>query len=556
MSQSKFSGGEVKKTRIVWNNQEGFTLLIQSQDHPGLCYCQTVINGTVYMSKQYIPMITDKAPQNALQLNISDQIYSLVGHSFSLHCSVEDLNKVQRVLSWIYPGSKLHGKEVTKGNETHHQSTLEVTNTTLDYTGQYVCILTYMFVEDGEMKYIKHQAKTSVNVLEKPLILLRSNTTRTIEVLKDQLSVKIKVEMEAYPAPETQWLKDNGVILSKQIRYLQQSQGKTFTLTIHELKREDAGLYVFWARACGNGITVTQNISFYLQVYEPPQVEGGLTVKDITYPLRSKQTLLCSAFGVPMPDIFWQWKPGSCENETGNHFPQSDGWWAQKNSGNVNGAVPNVWLSFQGSENKTLSTMEIYNAQFSGCYRCVSHNYLGNDSFGFAFYVTDVPSGLNIHLRDSGPMRVVEGDPLNLECAANKHLFSTPRWFLREEVLHTNFTETSREGDYSLISQLDFAMAQQVHGGVYECEARSCLTGILHRTNFTLIVQCEFYSPIITPYHGSFFVCSCQFYLTVVDIQCALLLLLLLSPSPRFPLSKMSILCQCDTACILVDEEH
>ncbi|RXM27295.1 Vascular endothelial growth factor receptor 3 [Acipenser ruthenus] len=169
--------------------------------------------------------------------------------------------------------------------------------------GTYTCT-----ASNGEKSF---QASTQVIVHEKLFISMEYVNGPVVEATAGQRIVKLPVKVSAYPLPEIQWYKD-GKIITKSPEFNRMKQWH-YVLEIREVSQLDAGNYTVVLR--NSAARLERGLSLYLVINVPPRIhEKEVASPTNIYPRGSRQTLTCTAYGVPAPSsVTWQWRPwGPC----------------------------------------------------------------------------------------------------------------------------------------------------------------------------------------------------------------------------------------------------
>ncbi|NXY85292.1 PGFRB factor, partial [Alcedo cyanopectus] len=138
---------------------------------------------------------------------------------------------------------------------------------------------------------------------ERGFVRFHTHMSRTVyaEVHKSRT---IQVEVEAYPQPSIVWLKNNTTLTMESnseftitSRNLSETRYQT-SLVLVRVKQEEGGFYTI--RAFNEDDD--QELSFHLQINVPAKV---VDLKENNSVSSGEQTIICSAEGMPQPEISW-----------------------------------------------------------------------------------------------------------------------------------------------------------------------------------------------------------------------------------------------------------
>ncbi|XP_072108801.1 platelet-derived growth factor receptor alpha [Mobula birostris] len=281
----------VNTISATYDNKEGFRGLFKE----GTYICVTTVNGVKHESEEYIVNTFKVAKDLKVEIEALKNIVK-VGESILVTCKVVDNEVV--TINWNYPG-KNKGKEDLK--EVKQPSiiitkTLEIEKATLEDTGIYECSVSHATQATYRKKHVYIEVRENGFIHLDP----RFGT----EEFADLHEVKqFVVNIEAYPAPTVQWLKNNvtlhednnEVIINtvniQKIRY--QSN-----LTLIRAKKQDSGMYSIIVENEDNCTIFT----FFLQVKVPAKI---INLVDLHHGSANGQIVSCSADGTPSPEVEW-----------------------------------------------------------------------------------------------------------------------------------------------------------------------------------------------------------------------------------------------------------
>ncbi|MGH0139142.1 UNVERIFIED_CONTAM: hypothetical protein FKN15_068863 [Acipenser sinensis] len=279
---------------MSWNNKRGMSvpreMVISNSGLSGVI-CHTEINKVQFRSAFFFSHVSGSHIYD-FKLFPAEWVELAVGEGLVLNCTalVEFNTGVE--FQWTYPGK-----------QTEVSSMFFIPSVNLTDVGTYTCT-----ASNGEKSF---QASTQVIVHEKLFISMEYVNGPVVEATAGQRIVKLPVKVSAYPLPEIQWYKD-GKIITKSPEFNRMKQWH-YVLEIREVSQLDAGNYTVVLR--NSASRLERRLSLYLVINVPPRIhEKEVASPTNIYPRGSRQTLTCTAYGVPAPSsVTWQWRPwGPC----------------------------------------------------------------------------------------------------------------------------------------------------------------------------------------------------------------------------------------------------
>uniref|UniRef100_UPI00398E4AE4 vascular endothelial growth factor receptor 1 isoform X2 n=1 Tax=Pristiophorus japonicus TaxID=55135 RepID=UPI00398E4AE4 len=466
---------------VMWDSKRGFVIPRPTYKFIGLLTCETTVNGktfhSYYLTHRQVNSI------NNVQLNVTNPVKMLSGNSLAIKCTVTaELNSRVEIL-WVIPDKENRSTSITNridqtnpGINTFY-SILVIDKVLTSDKGNYICQ-----VKSGET--VKKR-KATVNIYEKPFVNVRCRKSCSAEVLAGQAAYHFPVKVKAFPPPEVLWLKNGQPITEKSTRY----NITGYELTIRDVSEEDVGSYSIVLRL--KQWNLYKNITFSLKVNVKPHIcEKAVSTQNFDlYPLGSKQTLSCTAYGIPIPRIQWAWQPcaqnsskAQCEahSETKSSIVLLD---ALGSSITITGNKIHVIserTEFLEGKYKTVSVLMVAESNISGIYRCLASNKVGKDERNINFYITDVPNEFGFEIGVGHNTLPTEGDDLILFCRANKFLYSSIVCRVLSRNNHTvhylsSLNEVNSK-EYSIALNFTIKNVSQDQSGTYECTARNIIT--------------------------------------------------------------------------------
>uniref|UniRef100_A0A7N6BFW0 Vascular endothelial growth factor receptor 3 n=1 Tax=Anabas testudineus TaxID=64144 RepID=A0A7N6BFW0_ANATE len=374
--------------------------------------CTTTLGGKVHQSVNYFQVFDVK-------LFPEDRVELMVGEALTLNCTAMVEFNAGVDIQWSYPSKEVCANEKCKSlsHATKAVSILTIPTVNVTDTGPYICNVTTM--ETTEIQ------QTQVIVHEEPFISLSYRTGSVVEVTAGQKSFKLQVNVSAFPTPETQWMRMH----------------LNHALEIKDVCQEDSGLYTVVLKNSAAALERRLNITLVVNV--PPQIhEKEVAEPSSPYPSGSSQTLTCTAFGLPTPNITWQWRAwGPCVlNSTQSRLVRRDRKgrsdriadcqnWQDIHSENHMNEIDPIETSIEevDGRQKRVSRLQIRNASVSVMYKCSAENKAGKDERLIYFYVTTIPEGFSVEVQPS--VNPLEQEKVSLSCSADNYTYEQLQWY-------------------------------------------------------------------------------------------------------------------------------
>ena len=472
---------------ISFSPRRGFLISPVMSDHGGYYMCRASYAGK---SSEYRVSLT-VLPQTSYvpppHINRTSGNHVTLGETLVLTCSVSVAWSVVVHLDWTLPNPaantpRLLLPEPISRNVSIGGSFLKVVEQKLQLhrvsredQGNYVCT-----VKDhsGNQK------------LKREYIRVYKNNENFLRVWQDGYSTVRKtggqddrvqwvVEMASLPGPPTvTWYDPDGRVIPEGTDKKNKRQVKTTfgqvsrsMLKLQQLQLEDSGEYKVKVT---NGV-MEKELNFTVVISQEPIIRTRV-VEAATmglYQHGGHYTLKCSASGYPAPEISWSFRNCSeYDRCTGRkkHLPSTQ---------------------VIKSRVETEATLKVH-AIDSGEYTCMGCN----DNCQISkvdFYVTTLPGGFQV----SGPTKAVEGDNVELLCAASKYNYTDNSlvWFRQKAGrLEEMEAEERRPGvapavrvvddlpsRFDIGKKLTFSSVSPEDSGVYVCQAKT--GGVKRRSN-------------------------------------------------------------------------
>ncbi|XP_026774720.2 platelet-derived growth factor receptor beta isoform X2 [Pangasianodon hypophthalmus] len=215
------------------------------------------------------------------------------GEPLSVNCTAHGVELV--FFSWELPNKDVGDVEVLTDiipATMSMRSFLNISQTTLEHSGQYVC--------HAQESVGNQRTSLSINitVLERGFVELSSFLNPNVSALLHE-NVELRVEVEAYPKPHIRWSKDGAMINGDNVINTRQEQETRYvsTLTLVRIRLEQKGYYTVHVANEDD----SKEMTFDLVVKVPPQITE---LSDHHLP-EKKHAVTCVAEGVPSPNIQW-----------------------------------------------------------------------------------------------------------------------------------------------------------------------------------------------------------------------------------------------------------
>ncbi|XP_045573767.1 vascular endothelial growth factor receptor 3 isoform X1 [Salmo salar] len=431
---------------MVWDSKRGWSIPRQTLDsRPFIIgiYCQATQQGRDYRSTLYLVQSTGSQVYD-FKLYPEDSVELFTEEALTLNCTATvEFNTLVEFL-WSYPGKQMNStvgivhKRNSLSGFTEAVSILTIQSVNVSDTGMYTCSAI-----SAEKKL---DLATQVIVHEKPFISLDYRSGPVVEATLGQKSFKLLVNVSAYPRPDIQWYKGDKLI-SRRPEFNRMRLHQHYTLEIRDVHPEDAGNYTVLLKNTAS--LLERRLTITLIVNVPPQIhEKEIAAPSSPYRRGSRQTLTCTGYGLPAPNITWQWRAWSpCGlNSTRRledkhpHLSRRDRKgrsdsvpdcqnWQDLDSQNTVNKMENIETSVEvvDGRQKIVSRLVIQNASVSVMYKCSADNKVGKDQRLIYFYVTTIPEGFSVEL---GPSEEpLEQEEVSLSCIADNYTYEQLTWY-------------------------------------------------------------------------------------------------------------------------------
>ncbi|XP_045068490.1 vascular endothelial growth factor receptor 3 isoform X2 [Coregonus clupeaformis] len=421
---------------MAWDSKRGWSIPRQTLDsRPFLIgfYCLATLQGIEYRSILYLVHSTGSQVYD-IKLYPEDSVELIMGEALTLNCTATVEFDTPVVFQWSYPGKQMNStvgivhKRNSLSRFTEAVSILTIQSVNVTDTGTYTCSA----ISVGKTLDLA----TQVIVHEKPFISLDYRSGPVIEATLGQKSFKLLVKVSAYPTPDIQWYKGDKLI-SRRPEFNRMRLHQHHALEIRDVHPEDAGNYTVLLK--NTAALLERRLTITLIVNVPPQIhEKEIATPSNPYRHGSRQTLTCTGYGRPAPNITWQWRAWSpCGLNSTQRLSRRDRKghsdritdcqnWQDLDSENSGNKIENIETSVEvvDGRQKIVSRLVIQNASVSVMYKCSADNKVGKDQRLIYFYVT---KGFSVEL---GPSEEpLEQEEVSLSCIADNYTYEQLTWY-------------------------------------------------------------------------------------------------------------------------------
>uniref|UniRef100_A0A8K9XLI2 Vascular endothelial growth factor receptor 3 n=1 Tax=Oncorhynchus mykiss TaxID=8022 RepID=A0A8K9XLI2_ONCMY len=388
--------------------------------------CSTVLCcALLYSTLLYSAMFYSTIQVYDFKLYPEDSVELFVEEALTLNCTATVEFNTLVEFQWSYPGKQvctvgIVHKRNSLSRFTEAVSILTIQSVNVTDTGTYTCSAISV---DKKM-----DLETQVIVYEKPFINLDYRSGPVVEATSGQKSFKLLVNVSAYPRPDIQWYKGDKLI-SRRPEFNRMRLHQHYNLEIRDVHPEDAGNYTVLLKNTASPLERRLTITLIINV--PPQIhEKEIATPSNPYSRGSRQTLICTGYGLPAPNITWQWRAWSpCGLNRRSDSVSDCQNWQDLDSQNTVNKIENIETSVEvvDGRQKVVSRLVIQNASVSVMYKCTANNTVGKDQKLIYFYVTTIPEGFSVEL---GPSEEpLEQEEVSLSCIADNYTYEQLTWY-------------------------------------------------------------------------------------------------------------------------------
>ncbi|XP_063314086.1 vascular endothelial growth factor receptor 2 [Pelobates fuscus] len=406
---------------MYWDYRKGFTILSELIKSASLVFCETKLNGEVYISPDYLVLVIG-FKIDSVTMSPHPVVKLAVGETLLLTCTARTPLNTRVNFKWGYPATvedvqERNGKRKEVQGRLEHPGHLVINYVTMKDEGVYNCT-----VYTGST--VQETISTRVIVYENPFVHIDDKMPPVV-VTKVGRHVRVPVQFKSYPAPEIKWFKNGNSVHPKYV-----AKGGHL-LSIADVSEKDAGNYT--VVLTNPDTRQHKSHTFRLDVHVPPHIgEKSVSAPVEPYKFGKPYVLTCTASGIPAPvSIQWVWQ---LEEECSFSFEKSDSGSSQytcaewrdisdKNGGNLIVANETHTDVIEGKV-KTVSKLVIKAANIPAVYKCSARNEAGEDHRVISFHVT---RGLDTTRLPQG--HLVQQDNVTLRCFADKLTYENLTWY-------------------------------------------------------------------------------------------------------------------------------
>uniref|UniRef100_A0A4W6DFU1 Vascular endothelial growth factor receptor 3 n=1 Tax=Lates calcarifer TaxID=8187 RepID=A0A4W6DFU1_LATCA len=391
-------------SKMTWDNKQGWSIPTQIAETALTVGCTATLGGKSFRSAHYVFLTTGSKVYD-VKLFPEDPVELIVGEALTLNCTATVEFDTGVNIQWSYPGKQTNSWVDTK---PHREA--------LSHATEAVSILTIH----------------SVNVTDTGSYICNVTSTATTQIQQTQVIVHGKHQFRAVHIYYLIFLYFNRSLYSK---LKKMKIHLNHALEIKDVCLEDSGRYTVVLKNSAAALERRLNITLVVNV--PPQIhEKEVADPSSPYPSGSSQTLTCTAYGIPAPNISWQWRAwGPCVlNSTQNRKGRSDRIadcqnWQDINSENATNEIEAIETSTEvvDGRQKIVSRLQIRNASVSVMYKCSAENKVGKDERPIYFYVTTIPEGFSMYVQPSE--NPLEQEKVSLYCSADNYTYDQLQWY-------------------------------------------------------------------------------------------------------------------------------
>ncbi|OWK57202.1 Vascular endothelial growth factor receptor kdr-like [Lonchura striata] len=451
------SSAEINFRKMVWDPKRGFVIPSHSFVPSGILTCSAQVNGSVFNSYYMAQRLEGRIQNLALKASAKKL---LVGETLKLECKAETFINGRIEFIWTCPrGTHPHPRRTMDQSDVVYKvgSSLIIENVTMEDGGLYIC---------RTFNATRLEANVTVTVYEKPYITVSHKKGPYYEITSGHKSLKLAAKVDAFPRPTVTWYKDGKLIKDNHTCY--EPDPLKYRLGIRDVRPKHAGNYTMVLSNPKYGLY--KNLTMQLVVTERPKIYEKETDFDkvVKVELRSKQEIQCTASGNPEPRIEWKWQPCSLTDTLCNPEGPKVVVWENTVIGNKIRSIENAPMR-QGDKPKIVSTLTMEDSSASGIYYCVASNKVGEEERSIAFYVSDVPSGL----QTSSQVTAIVGNDVQLTCRASKYIYTHLAWYYPSSEPAPSHSVVRKMDRYSISLTLLIPNVTREQSGLYKCRAQN-----------------------------------------------------------------------------------
>ncbi|XP_044283179.1 vascular endothelial growth factor receptor kdr-like [Varanus komodoensis] len=462
-----YSASTFRSAKKEWDPKRGFLISSPSFEFfSTIITCVATVGGNEYTSL-YLSHTVEREVWNLTLRATAEKL--LVGESLHLECRAETKANGRILFAWEFPGTKqytpkkkLEKDKVKDGIIWRSSSNITIRNVTMEDKGVYVCKVTNA---TQELKQ-----NVTVTVYKRPFLKVSYKRNPSYWANEGQKMLKMAWKVDAFPYPSVTWYKDGKPLIPNTNCY--KADPTKYKLVIKDVRAEHAGNYTIELKNSIHGLYENYTIPLVVRVkpkiyeketdfYKAEQVKKG-----------GEHRLQCTASGIPLPTIHWEWEPCShADNECkqrGRKIKVEDivGREASYAANKIK-KIENRTVIHDNTL-KVISTLVTTASNVSGVYFCVASSEAGREERQLNFYVSEVPSDLQTEPQ----VTAIVASDVQMTCKSTKYIYTHLSWYdpALQEIPDT-FTH-KKVDNYSISLTLDLKNVSQLNAGLYRCRAR------------------------------------------------------------------------------------
>uniref|UniRef100_A0A8C7XBP3 Vascular endothelial growth factor receptor 3 n=1 Tax=Oryzias sinensis TaxID=183150 RepID=A0A8C7XBP3_9TELE len=410
---------------VMWDNKKGWSIPRHAIDDVPMTIlsCAAMLEGKQHYSTTYLIHPIGSQVYD-VKLFPEDPVELLVGEALTLNCTAMVEFNTGVDIQWSYPGQETKQNREPLSHATAAVHVLTIYSVNVTDTGPYVCNVTSM----ESSQTVQTQVIVHGEHLKENFALHGSN----LEINFGAKHLSDACVCFVYRYKNGELINQRPEFKMKRLR-----MHSNHALEIKEVCQEDSGFYTVVLK--NSAAMLERRLNITLLVNVPPQIhEKEAADPSSPYPSGSSQTLTCTSYGVPTPDISWHWRTwGPCVlNNTQTQLKgRSDGIancqnWQRIDTGNNINEIESVETSVEvvDKRQKIVSRLHIRNASVSVMYKCSAENKVGKDERLIYFYVTTIPEGFSLTVHPSEDP--LEQESVSLRCTADNYTHDQLQWYL------------------------------------------------------------------------------------------------------------------------------
>nr|XP_020639991.1 vascular endothelial growth factor receptor kdr-like isoform X1 [Pogona vitticeps] len=449
-----------------WDPKRGFLITSPSFEFfSTMLKCVATVKGTSYMSL-YLPQKVERKVSNLNLKAIPEKL--LAGESLHLECSGEMDPNGRIQFMWKLPGMKEYipgkysRKVHDKGYSKVYYSNMTIQDVTIEDKGLFICKA--VNTSQGELK-----ANVTVTVYKRAFLKVSYKKKNYYEVIEGQKLLKLAWKVDAFPYPNVTWHKDDKPL---PINNCYEPDPVKYKLVIRDVGTKHTGNYTILLNNTKHGLF--KNLTIQLVVLARPKIYEKETdfYKPELVTKGEEQGLQCTASGIPLPTIHWEWEPCNhadyqCK-QRGRKIKVEETFGAETlYPANKIKTIQSRIVKHE-DKYKIISTLETLASNVSGVYYCVASNKIGMEERSIKFFVSDVPSVL----QTDPQITAIVTSNVQMTCKSSKYIYNHLSWYDPTLQQIPEALTQEKVDNYSISLTLGLKNVSQSQAGLYKCRAQ------------------------------------------------------------------------------------